>query len=204
MKATSSPNLKRGRPRDPRRDQAILDAALELVAEIGYDRMTIEGLATRAGVSKPTVYLRWPGGKPEVVAAAITARRAATTAPDSDTGSLRGDLVAYVQSVVSSLERNVHLTAGLTCQLRQSPELAEVFREHAVAAQRARVAAVLDRAAARGELAGRATVTPLFSAVAGSVIHTHVLLTGEPVDAAFVDELVDHVLLPILSPRRPA
>ena len=58
----------RGRPRDPRRREAILRAAIELVAEVGYDRMTVEALATRAGVSKPTIYRRWPGGKKEIVA----------------------------------------------------------------------------------------------------------------------------------------
>jgi hypothetical protein len=102
------------------------------------------------------------------------------------------------------LERNVHLAAGLVSRLRESPELSAVFREQAVLTERARVDAILDRAAGRGELAGRPAVTPLFASVAGSIIHTRVLLTGEAVDAAFVGELVDHVLLPILSPRRAA
>jgi AcrR family transcriptional regulator len=203
MKVSASPTLKRGRPRDPRRAEAILEAAIELVAEVGYDRMTVDALAARAGVSKPTVYLRFPGGKAAVVAAAITAHKASDH-DYPDTGRLRGDLVAYVRESITHVQRNVHLAAGIAVQLRESPELAEIFHEHAVCAERPRVHAILTRAAERGELDDAEAVTPLFIAVAPSLIHTRVLLTGEPVDDAFVDELVDDVLLPILSPRRPA
>ena len=67
----------RGRPRDPRRREAILRAAIALVAEVGYDRMTVDALAARAGVSKPTIYRRWPGGKAEILVEAIRSKRAA-------------------------------------------------------------------------------------------------------------------------------
>src|SRR3954471_23364505 len=112
MKVSAPPPLKRGRPRDPRRNEAILEAVLELVAEVGYDRVTVDALASRAGVSKPTIYLRFPGGKAAVVAAAITARKAAESGYP-DTGGLRGDLVAYVEHLIAQVERNVHLAAGL-------------------------------------------------------------------------------------------
>src|SRR4051812_6461171 len=158
--------------------------------------MSIAQVAERAGVSKPTIYLRWPGGKPDIIASAIASRtRKTPEAPD--TGSLRGDLIALTTEQVDRLHSNVHVAAGLTCQLRDSPELAAVFREHAVHGERERVRAVLERAEARGELADAAAVTPLFVGVGASLIHTRVLLTGEPVDTTFVDELVDHVLLPI-------
>src|SRR3954462_7346754 len=96
----------RGRPRDPRRREAILGAAIAFVAEVGYDRMTVDALATRAGVSKPTIYRRWPGGKAEIVVEAIRAKRAeAGILPD--TGSLRGDLFAMLGAVISSLDAQV-------------------------------------------------------------------------------------------------
>ena len=63
--ATTTPT--RGRPRDPRRREAILLAAMSLIGEVGYDRATVEAIAHRAGVSKPTIYRRWPGGKAEIV-----------------------------------------------------------------------------------------------------------------------------------------
>ncbi len=197
MSTPTTESPRRGRPRDPRRDEAILAAAIDLVGEVGYDRMTIAQVAERAGVSKPTIYLRFPGGKSEIMASAIAAHRSAQ--PDvPDTGSLRGDLVALATLQVERLHENSAVAAGLTCQLRDSPELAEVFRSHIVTGEHERVRAVLDRAAARGELHDAAAVTPLFASVAPSLIHSRVLLTGEPVDQSFVDELVDHVLLPIL------
>ncbi len=197
MSTPTSETPRRGRPRDPRRDEAILAAAIDLVGEVGYDRMTIAQVSERAGVSKPTIYLRFPGGKSEIIAGAIEAHRSAQ--PDvPDTGSLRGDLVALTTLQVERLHHNAHVAAGLTCQLRESPELATVFREHIVTGERERVRAVLDRAQARGEIADAGAVTPLFAGVAPSLVHSRVLLTGEPVDQSFVGELVDRVLLPIL------
>src|SRR4051794_9827089 len=140
----------RGRPRDPRRRQAILEAAVYLLAEVGYDRMTVDALAARAGVSKPTIYRRWPGGKPEIVAEAIRAKRAeAGDLPD--TGTLRGDLMAMLGAVISSLD--AQLAGGLLSHLRSSDELTAVFRDAVVADERRRYAVLLQRARARGEVA---------------------------------------------------
>jgi AcrR family transcriptional regulator len=187
----------RGRPRDPQRRRAILDAAMALIAEVGYDRMTIDAIAARSGVSKPTLYRRWPHGKPELVADAIRERHAERV-PMPDTGSLRGDLLALIEAQTGKLLDEVHLACGLVTQLRASEELAAVMREHVIAAERARYETLLERARERGELAaGR--VSPLFADVAGSIVFGRVTITGEPVDRAFVEELVDHVLLPILN-----
>src|SRR3954471_11071434 len=94
----------RGRPRDPRRRQAILDAAIALVGEVGFDRMSVEAIAARAGGSKPTIYRRWPGGKGEIVVEAIRALRAeAGQLPD--TGTLRGDLPALLGRGAGAVRR---------------------------------------------------------------------------------------------------
>src|ERR671929_1968498 len=101
MTSTSSPDAAaavahRGRPRDPALDARILEAAVALIAEVGYDGATVEGIAERAGVGKPTIYRRW-AGKAEIVAEAIRARKGA--GGPADTGSLRGDLRALVDDV---------------------------------------------------------------------------------------------------------
>src|ERR1700752_4704934 len=85
-----------GRPRDEGREQAILDAAIDLVAEIGYDAMSIEAVATRARSSKATIYRRWPG-KAELVAEAMRRRSEPVLEDLPDSGSLRGDLLTLVQ-----------------------------------------------------------------------------------------------------------
>jgi AcrR family transcriptional regulator len=196
MSTTAAPTT-RGRPRDPRRRRAILDAAMGLIAEVGYDRMTVDAIAARSGVSKPTLYRRWPHGKPELVADAIRERHAAAGTPP-DTGSLRGDLLALIAIQTGRPLDDVHLACGLLTQLRTSRDLAAVVQEHVIAEERGRWEAILERARAGGELA-RGPVTPLFADVAGSLVFTRVTITGEPVDGAFAEELVDHVLLPILN-----
>ncbi len=190
-----------GRPRDPRRDAAIREAALTLLAEVGYERMSVDAIAAAAGVSKPTIYRRW-AGKQELVADAIRCHpHTHTTAPD--TGTLRDDLFATVRQLADHQVEDAQVAAGLASRLRESEELARLVREHAVEAVRTRFGSLVDRAVARGELPARPTVTALFADVAPSIVHTRVLLSLEPVDDAFVAELVDRVLLPILTHPLP-
>jgi AcrR family transcriptional regulator len=189
----------RGRPRDPRRREAILRAAITLVAEVGYDRMTVEAIASRAGVSKPTIYRRWPGGKKEIVLDALRSKHADADALP-DTGSLRGDLLALFALMVERLDEDAHLAGGLVSQLRNSKELNTLMREEVVAHERARLDRLLARAVARGELSPEARITPLFHDIAGALIFTRAVVTCEPLDRPFLEELVDHVLVPVLNP----
>jgi AcrR family transcriptional regulator len=186
-----------GRPRDPRRDEAIRDAVLTLLADVGYERMSVDSIAAAAGVSKPTIYRRWPG-KHALVADAIRCHPHMRAAA-SDTGSLRGDLLAAVRQAADHQVASAHLTAGLAGRMRESDELADLVREHAIGAVRRRFRTLLERAAQRGELPAGADVSPLFVDIAPSVIHARVLLSVEPVDDAFAAELVDRVLLPIVA-----
>jgi AcrR family transcriptional regulator len=189
----------RGRPRDPRRREAILRAAIMLVAEVGYDRMTVEALAARAGVSKPTIYRRWPGGKKEIVVDAIRSKHVdAESLPDA--GSLRGDLLGLLGTMIEHIDEDAHLAAGLISQLRASEELAALMREEVAPLERRRYDVLVKRAVARGEVSADARITPLLSDVAGSVVFTRAVVTGEPLDRAFLEELVDHVLLPLFQP----
>jgi AcrR family transcriptional regulator len=186
----------RGRPRDPRRDKAIYDAVLELLAEVGFDRMSLDAVAARAGVSKPTIYRRCPDGKAALVAAAVAFRRETKPAAP-DTGSLRGDLLAMVRLMSEQMVENAQLAGGLMGQLRTSAELREIFAEHVIEPERDRWRLLLERAVARGEIAAGAT--ELFPDVGPSLIHGRVSFGSEPLDKAFAVELVDRVLLPILT-----
>ena len=91
-----------GRPRSAEADEAILEAAVELFAEVGLDGLTVEGVAARAGVGKATIYRRYPCKVDLVVAAS---RCFTPTAPDlpPDTGSTRGDLRALVDGLITML-----------------------------------------------------------------------------------------------------
>src|SRR5262245_34265059 len=83
---------RRGHPRDARCDHAILQATLDLLVEAGAANLSIDGVAARAGVGKATIYRRWSSKEALVLE---TLSSDATTIEIPDTGSLRGDLVAY-------------------------------------------------------------------------------------------------------------
>jgi AcrR family transcriptional regulator len=189
-------NATRGRPRDPRRREAILAAAVALVGELGYDRVSVDALAARAGVSKPTIYRRW-AGKRELIVDALRSRKSETDS-SWDTGSLRGDLLAASRDTIRVLAEETKLAAGLSSAMRESDELAQLIRDHVVADDRRRWMAIVERAVDRGDLPGDSPATKLFADVAPSLTFTRMLVTREPVGRSFTEELVDRVLLPIL------
>jgi AcrR family transcriptional regulator len=141
-----------GRPRDAGNDQAILVAALAILQEEGYRGLTIEGVAGRAGVSRPTIYRRWPS-KPALVVAALV-HSTVLAVPTPDTGSLRDDLIAVQrhQVVLMNSRDTRRVTAGLIADLAADPELAESYVSQYLAPRRATVWQVLQRGVDRGEL----------------------------------------------------
>jgi AcrR family transcriptional regulator len=201
MATATQPLRSPGRPRDPRRDEAIRDATLALLAEVGYDRMTLDAIAAAAGVSKPTIYRRWTG-KQQLVADAIRLHPH-QQAPTADTGTLRGDLLALVGQFAEQQRESAQIAAALASRLRESPELATLIREHAVETMRGRFALVVERAIERGELPADPPVSSLFADVAPAVIYTRTLMSLEPIDDALVTELVDRILLPVVFPSPP-
>src|SRR5918999_3120935 len=88
-----------GRPRDPSRDGVIRAAILRLLADVGYGALTMDAVASEAGVGKATIYRRWRTKQDLVVDTISDLNRAEATPPD--TGSLEGDLRAMMRSMVS-------------------------------------------------------------------------------------------------------
>lgn len=174
-----------------------MEATIELLSELGYELMSLNAVAARAGVSKPTIYRRWPEGKEQLVSAAVASCK--EDEATVDTGSLRGDLTALLDHMIAGMRENAHLAAGLTQRLRESPELARMFREQIMAAKRERFQAILQRAVERAELASVPRDYALLSDLGPSMIHTRALITGEALDRRFVNRLVDLVLIPALN-----
>jgi AcrR family transcriptional regulator len=174
-----------------------MQATIELLSEQGYELMSLNAVAARAGVSKPTIYRRWPEGKEQLVSAAVAACR--EEGSPVDTGSLRGDLLASLEQMIEGMRENAHLAAGLTQRLRESPELAEVFRDEILAAKRQHFESIVRRAVERGELAGMPRNVSLLGDLGPSVIHARALILNEPLDSSFVNEFVDLVLIPGLT-----
>ena len=179
------------------REEAILRATLELLAEVGYDQLTIDGVAARAHCSKATIYRRWQG-KPELVIAAVRRHSAPPPQPAPGTGSLREDLLAALEAMRSSLAgQDTALLLGLMTAMRHDRELAAVVREQVLDNKREVFGAAVARAVARGELPAGAGHT-LLAEISSAMLLSRLLVTSEPLDAAFAQELVDDVLLPLL------
>ena len=179
------------------REEAILRATLELLAEVGYDQLTIDGVAARAHCSKATIYRRWQG-KAELVITAVRRHSAPPPQPAPGTGSLREDLLAALEAMRSSLAgQDTALLLGLMTAMRHDQELAAVVREQVIDNKREVFGAAVARAVTRGELPAGADHT-LLAEISSAMLLSRQLVTGEPLDAAFAQELVDDVLLPLL------
>jgi AcrR family transcriptional regulator len=185
-----------GRPLDASRDVALREAALELLAEIGYDRLTIESVAARARASKTTIYRRW-SGKAELVVDALNGLR--PTAPVPDTGSLAGDLEAIACSAVSTDNRfDAHLTIGLITALARDAELRVTFRERLIDPHSARIRRVFERAVERGEVPEDRNLDLLVSLFPALVIQ-RLLIFGEFPEPNFVEQVMHDVILPLAT-----
>lgn len=131
---------------------AIREAVLIELAEHGYGRMSVEAVARRAGVGKAAIYRRWPA-KLDLVVAAVS--EAAVRPGDiADTGSLRGDVLAFLRAGRALLEHPLgrRIVPDLIAEAARSPALAELM-EHAIGGPRRELAgAIVERATARGEV----------------------------------------------------
>jgi AcrR family transcriptional regulator len=132
----------RGRPRDEEAGERILDAALALLGEAGYAGLSMEAVARRAGVSKPTLYRRWPS-KADLATAALARFQAAE--PRAAGGTTRERLVAHLRAFRRSLLRpNGMATLGtLLAEEERLPELLALFRERIVARRRGWIREIL-------------------------------------------------------------
>jgi AcrR family transcriptional regulator len=141
---------RRGRARDPEVDEAILAAAMDLLAEVGYARLTMDQIAARARVGKASIYLRWPN-KVALVAEAIQQR--SSVIPDvPDTGSLPEDLRTFLRALLRSKSQAQRAVAAVVGEIASNPELAKAWRQGVAGTLLACVRVIVDRAIARREL----------------------------------------------------
>lgn len=155
-------------------------------------------MAARARCSKATIYRRWPG-KAELVVEAVR-RHAGNPVPAvADTGTLRGDLVAALTAMRASLAgHDAPLLLGLMMATRRDPGLASVVRNRVLGSKREVFGAAVARAVSRGDLPASADHA-LPAEIGSAMLLSRLLVTGEPLDDAFVAHLVDAVLLPVLD-----
>jgi AcrR family transcriptional regulator len=184
-----------GRPRDPSRDGVIRAAILRLLADVGYGALTMDAVAAQAGVGKATIYRRWRT-KEDLVVDTIAELHHLDSAPP-DTGSLEGDLRTLLHSLVAVVTGPLGAaTLSLLSTVPHQPALADAFRAGPIGAWRTAFDVVWARAAERGEV--RADSGPLAAEATSALVVQRWLLTGEPVDDAFADQVLAEVVLPLI------
>lgn len=182
-----------GRPRSARSHQAILQATIELLTEEGFEAMSLEAIAARAGVGKTTIYRRW-ASKTDLVIDALDTLRAEV--PLVDTGNLRSDLIAVLQSGWQQSPSFIEtLTLKMVGELKTNPEIFQAFFTRMVVPRSQQFAGMIERAKARGEI--RPDVAPDFvvDLVAGPILFRSLftsLVTVTPED--FPTRVVDAIL----------
>ncbi len=182
-----------GRPRDPSRDGVIRKAILRLLADVGYGALTMDAVAAQAGVGKATIYRRWRT-KEDLVVDTI-AGLDQTTIDSPDTGTLEGDLRSLMHSLVDIINGPLGAaTLALLSTVPHQPALAEAFRSGPIALWRTAFDEVWARGAARGEVSGSAV---LASEATSALLVQRWLLTRQPVDQAYADDVLRCVLLPM-------
>ena len=182
-----------GRPRSAEADTAILEAATELFCELGYDALSVEAVAARAGVSKTTIYRRYPTKVDLVLAASL--HMGSGKPPVVETGVLRTDLLAVARSYHRMLtESPVGRAIPMMIAARsQNPELARAHDEF-VAQRRATTIAAIGRAVDRGDLPA-GTDPAMVSDLLTGPIFLRVFVTGQPITDGYLEQLVDSLLI---------
>jgi AcrR family transcriptional regulator len=194
--ADAGTTARRGRALDASRDVALRNAAIALLAEIGYDRLTMDAVAARAQSSKTTIYRRWPG-KAELVVDALHCLKGTPSAPD--TGSLRGDLEAIAkESASTDSQLDAQLMMGLITALARDAELRDVFRERLIDPHTANLKAVFERAIVRGEVSSDRNLNLLVSLYPALMLR-HLLTFGEIPDPHFALQVIEDVILPLAT-----
>jgi AcrR family transcriptional regulator len=180
------------------RETELLAVTLELLQEHGYDRLTLDAVATTAHASKATLYRRWPTKGELVMAAFIEGTRQVAVEPN--TGTLRGDLLALGEQILAHVSTHAGTIRAVLVEVSRNAGLAKVMQEQFLAQKEALVADVLARAVERGEIDASAITEDLWDVLPGYLIFRSVL-TGRAASGRTVQELVDNVLMPSLTRR---
>ena len=178
------------------REAELLAVTLELLQEHGYDRLTLDAVATTAHASKATLYRRWPTKAELVMAAFVEGTR--QVAVDPDTGTLRGDLLRLGEQICAHVSTHAGTIRAVLVEVSRSPELDAMLQEQFLDQRKALMSHVLARAVDRGEIEASAITEDLWDVLPGYLIYRTVL-TGRAPSSRAMQDLVDNVLIPSLT-----
>lgn len=191
---------KGGRKRDASRDAAILTAAIDVMVEVGYDRLTVDMVAARARAGKGAVYRRWPS-KVEMVLDAVAQMKSGTVDLSDlpDTGSLRGDMLAlFKPRSAEDTERLMRAIAGLAAMLAQQPDIADAGHDALIEPWVDANRILIERAVSRGEATSTVDIE-VVAQVIPSFAGYRTLIQHLPFTREYLVGLLDNVVLPSLG-----
>jgi AcrR family transcriptional regulator len=178
------------------REAELLAVTLRLLQEHGYDRLTVDAVASAARASKATVYRRWPS-KAELVLAAFIESVGQVAVPP-DTGTLRGDLLRLGEVCCQETRQLASTIRGVLVEVSRNPALNEVMQRQFIEERKALFRHVLQQAVDRGEIDAAAITDELWDLLPGYLIFRSIL-PGRPPTRRTVQVLVDEVVMPSLT-----
>jgi AcrR family transcriptional regulator len=179
-------------------DAALLGAAWDELREVGYPRLTLDGVAARAGTSRPVLARRWPN-RAELVIAALRHHTPSTILPD--TGTLRGDVLSLLRQISATTGEAVGvLTFLLADYFSATGHPPSEIRQRAIAGGGSIMAAIIERGVERGEVDPR-RLTPHIASLPVDLVRHDLIMNLAPVPDETLIEIVDHIFLPLVRPQ---
>jgi AcrR family transcriptional regulator len=175
------------------REQEILDATLDVLAEVGYDRLTMDAVATAARASKATLYRRWNSKVSLIIEALLSQKGPAVAA---DTGTLRGDLLETFCGMGGLTdERQMVILGAVITAIARDADFAEAWRTEFIAPKVALGRGIYERAQARGEVRKDLDLDLIAPALPGIILH-RLFLMGQPPTEEVITQVIDQVIIP--------
>jgi AcrR family transcriptional regulator len=180
-----------GRPRSERAHRAILQAANELLESEGFAAVSVEAIAERAGVSKATIYRRWPNRAAVVMDGFLST--VSSEVPFPHTGHAREDIRIHMRRLAEAFSGKIGRTvAALMAEGQSDPELAGALRSRWLLVRRAEAREILELGIERGELREDIDLEVAVDILYGPIYY-RMLVGHAPLDNGFTDALADHI-----------
>lgn len=181
--------------------EAVLEAALADIAEHGVRGASMDRIARRAGTGKSALYRRWPNVRALALDVFISTLEESLPEDDTDTGSLRSDMLASLASLTTALQGDLGIVLReLISEAAHDPQLGAEFQDRMGLRKETAVVAMIQRAMARGEIPVQPIDPYVLQVPAAMVVH-QLVLTGRAPSTPEVEHIVDAIVLPLL--RRP-
>jgi AcrR family transcriptional regulator len=183
-------------------EAAVLEAAWDELRAVGYPAFTLDGVAARAGTSRPVLARRW-SSRTDLVVAAISQHAAGVMHDVPDTGTLRGDVLSALRQLSASASDMIGVLSFVFADYFDTTGLSPSdLREQILAGMPSRIDRIIQRAVERGEV-DPDRLSPRVLSLPGDLVRHDVIMTQAPVPDDTLIEIVDRIFLPLVTAGTP-